>query len=202
MSTQGKEKTGKDKEIRKVSVYELTPGMFLHDLGVEWLRHPFLHNSFYLDALSIRKIQKLGIDHVLIDTSKKVQQNKVQEKNQEEASLRKQVKRQKSKKVVPSAAQARETTLEARDTLRNLFKRVYQGGESPSFKELRATADGLLTSVANNPAAMLSVGRLRTRDGYTYEHSVNCGVLMMVFASFYGLGELVLPSQRGHGASY
>ncbi|BAU57871.1 response regulator [Halorhodospira halochloris] len=189
MDAEGKEKIKDDKEISRIPVGELKPGMYLHDLGLDWLRHPFLTNSFYLDAPSINKIRQLGVDHVWIDESKKVEQDKVEEKNSEEAVRSKQGKRPKSKKVVPSLEQAQETTLEARETVQELFRGVYHQEEFPNFKGLQSTADELLTSVANNPAAMLSVGRLRTRDGYTYEHSVNCGVLMMIFASFYGLGE-------------
>jgi hypothetical protein len=57
--------------IKKVTVGQLRPGMFIHDLNCTWMDHPFVTNSFMVkNDKRVREIQSLGIREVYIDTIK------------------------------------------------------------------------------------------------------------------------------------
>ena len=57
--------------IRKISSHELCLGMYVHKLGVSWMKHPFLTSSFLVkDAKDIDTIVGERIEEVWIDTSK------------------------------------------------------------------------------------------------------------------------------------
>ena len=57
--------------IKKVSVQQLKPGMFIHDMNCGWMEHPFLTGSLNVrNGKEIEKIADSGIREVYIDTSK------------------------------------------------------------------------------------------------------------------------------------
>ncbi|QPK62806.1 DUF3391 domain-containing protein [Methylomonas sp. LL1] len=56
--------------IKKISVSDLRPGMYIHDLNCSWMNHPFMSNRFVLEyARDIEKMIECGITQVYIDTS-------------------------------------------------------------------------------------------------------------------------------------
>ena len=57
--------------IRKIESHQLRQGMFIHKLGVSWMKHPFLTSSFLIkDAKDIDTIVSERIEEVWIDTGK------------------------------------------------------------------------------------------------------------------------------------
>ena len=57
--------------IKKIGTKDLEVGMFIVDLGVPWLDHPFLQNQKSIrSAQEIRGILDHGIDEVWIDTAR------------------------------------------------------------------------------------------------------------------------------------
>ena len=57
--------------IRCIPAASLRTGMYLHKIGGSWLSHPFLRNSFLLeDPDDVRRIVEAGIDSVWIDESR------------------------------------------------------------------------------------------------------------------------------------
>jgi HD-GYP domain-containing protein (c-di-GMP phosphodiesterase class II) len=59
--------TAKEK-LKKISVDDLKPGMFIVNLGRSWFAHPFLRNQFAVTSpKQIKKLKKYGITEVYID---------------------------------------------------------------------------------------------------------------------------------------
>ena len=57
--------------LKKIEVADLRLGMFISDLDVGWMEHPFLRNRFQLRRDDdLRRIRDIGIRSVTIDTSK------------------------------------------------------------------------------------------------------------------------------------
>ncbi len=55
--------------IKKINVEQLKPGMFIHDLNSQWLKHPFFGSSVKVTSEKIiEKIIAYGIEEVFIDT--------------------------------------------------------------------------------------------------------------------------------------
>ena len=53
------------KNLKKISVDDLKPGMFIVNLGRSWFAHPFLRNRFALTSpKQIKKLKKYGITEV------------------------------------------------------------------------------------------------------------------------------------------
>ncbi|MGZ4954063.1 MAG: DUF3391 domain-containing protein, partial [Methylobacter sp.] len=57
--------------IKKISIQQLKPGMFIHDINCVWMEHPFLVGALKIkNDKTIEKIAGLGVREVYIDTLK------------------------------------------------------------------------------------------------------------------------------------
>jgi hypothetical protein len=57
--------------IKKISVQQLKPGMFIHKLNCAWLVHPFRSNSVRVENEKVvEKVISCGMREVYIDTDK------------------------------------------------------------------------------------------------------------------------------------
>jgi len=72
-------------------------------------------------------------------------------------------------------------------------------GEAISTTRIRKSVSSCVTSIVNNPNALLWLGRLRHKDNYIAEHCLNVGVLAIAFGRHLGLepGELEILGMCG-----
>ncbi len=66
---------------------------------------------------------------------------------------------------------------------------AYREGSELPLKEAAPLMDAMLESVTRNDNAFLVLSKLRSRDEYTYTHSINVAFLSMAFARQLGLGD-------------
>ena len=176
--------------------------MFLHKIGGSWLQHPFLRNSFLLtDPEDVRKILESGIDSVWIDESKGDALQDVEAVGEApypdaigadvvlpESTLQAMAPPDAPAKLHATATaldveieRARSICLAGKAQVEAMFsdlrlgKTVEQESVVPLVEEIAA-------SVWRNPAAMISVARLKSHDDYSYMHSVAVSALMLALA--------------------
>lgn len=174
--------------------------MYIHDLNCGWLDHPFARSRFLIkDDKTLDQIRKLPISHLYIDTSKGLDlkgaptQREVQARQQQaiDALL-------ESNLPPPQPPQERRHTLDeelphaatiTRDAHR-VINEMMQGikiGKQVKVDEASAVVERMTRSLIRNPDALLALGRIRTVDQYTFEHSINVCTLMVAFGHFLGL---------------
>lgn len=195
-----------DQAIKKVSVAQLRPGMFIHDLNCGWMDHPFLTNRFEIkDQAIIHRIGELGIKEVYIDTSKGVDICDAPTREQVQAALQ---QRMEQVSAAPAAAPkvsvreehsyAERIEREASKVVTNVMNDI-RLGKQIEVERVSHVVDNMVSSILRNPHAMMSLGRIREMDRYTFEHSVSVGVLMISFAKELGLERDVIQ-EIGIGA--
>ena len=168
--------------LTRVQVGQLRPGMYVHDLGVHWGMHPFLHSQFELDQGAIEKIRKLGVKEIVIDTGRgKAATTTASEPTVEEEA-------QAVAAHEEAAGEPGEITREARQVIRGLLEDA-RAGKAIDVKNVEEASAELSAALTKDRDAMLALGRIRSCDGYTYQHSVNSGVLFMAFAKYLGFPE-------------
>ena len=65
------ESNNKHPMIKKIPISRLLPGMYLHDLNVGWMDHPFVRNQFKISSEDeIAQISGLGVHEIYIDTNR------------------------------------------------------------------------------------------------------------------------------------
>ncbi|MCA6065260.1 HD-GYP domain-containing protein [Thalassolituus marinus] len=176
--------------IKKISVNELKPGMYVSDLNCDWIPHHTYNKEGRIgDLATISEIRKRGITEVYIDTERGLDTEDaltaVEVDRQNEESLLRAAEQkpdqQASVSVQEELRKAQKLHTEARGLVSNVLKDVKLGRalDVDAFDQL---ADGMVDSVLRNHNALAALGRIREKDNYLLEHSINLAVLMGIFA--------------------
>ena len=192
--------------LKKIPVNDLRLGMHLHALDGPWLNHPFWRSKFLLaDAADLRAVQASSVKHCWIDTSKGlnvVAAVAVQPSAADEAPPAGLAPPPEplpepppADDPVPAPSVSFEDELEqaarlckkSRLAVQQMFGEVRMG-KALNAQALHGIVDELTESVFRNPGALVSLARLKTRDDYSYMHSVAVCALMVALARESGLG--------------
>ncbi len=177
-------------EPLELPVRALRPGMYLYSLGVQWAFHPFVRNQFTLDEESIAKIRQLGLEHVWIDpTRSTVAIPRASLSPRAAAATSGETESPDLRPAIGRGRDwARRLTQEARSAVKRMLDNAH-AGRAIHLQDIDAVSGELCAALNDHPDAMLAFGRIRARDSYTYQHSVNVGVLLMAFAKHLGMPE-------------
>jgi putative nucleotidyltransferase with HDIG domain len=184
--------------LKKVSVNQLTVGMYLHALEGSWLDHPFWRNGFLIeDIRTLRKVQECGVAHCMIDVEKGNDLPSPKAAGEPEPAPATPPPPRAPKPTAPKQERVslkdeveRATKLRARSAqaMRDLF------GEARLGKAVDTAICGTLVnevaeSIDRNPDAFRSLARLKNADEYTYMHSVTVCALMVSLGRELGMDE-------------
>ncbi len=193
--------------IKKVKVNQLQPGMFIHDLNCGWTRHPFITSRLTIkNEKSIRKIIDYGIEEVYIDTDRGLDVPDAPTKQEVDKGLQKEMdeiagSRYSSARSVPlqqEMLKAREIKKEAKQAVQSIMEEVRLGREIKTEK-VEKVVDKMIDSIFRNQDALISLGRIKQTDEYTYMHSMSVCVLMISFGKHLGFDDMQLK-EVGIGA--
>ncbi|MDR2637084.1 MAG: HD-GYP domain-containing protein [Zoogloeaceae bacterium] len=176
--------------IKKISVGDLIPGMFVHDLNCGWMDHPFLTNSFMVDGKArIAKIRSLGVQDLYIDTDRGLDLPYAQTEEEVAEDLQQRMENiagTKSEKsyqaeVREEAPRARKLHNEANGIVKRLMDDVRMGAQI-EIERMAPLVEDMIDSIFRNQSALLPLTALKRHDTYTFEHSVSVCALMVAFA--------------------
>ncbi|MDX1491103.1 MAG: HD-GYP domain-containing protein [Pseudohongiellaceae bacterium] len=180
--------------IKKITVEELTLGMYVQELHSSWMNHPFWKTSFLLeDDEDLQKIRSCGVKNVSIDLSKSV----LKKAKPAEPPANKTTDSVAKPKTKPAPvkfslqrelAKARELCDTSRSAVMNMFKEARMGA-TVSADVVENVVEQIANSVVRHPQALISLARLKTADNYTYLHSVAVSAMMVAFAKALGFDE-------------
>lgn len=179
---------------KKIDVRQLKPGMYIADLGSEWMAHPFLRNSFAVkDEATIAKIVKSGIHEVYIDPGKghDVEDAPTRhevEKRLEQEMLRAAVEPAPTRRVTAAEemGKAKRIHAEAHKIIHNIMQDV-RLGEQVRLEKIEPVVEQMTESILRNGGALLSLCQVKNKDDYTFLHSVSVCVLQVSFCRAVGL---------------
>lgn len=181
--------------IKKIQSDQLVLGMYIHDLDCGWMAHPFLINQFELTRQSeIDKIIQYGIRAVYIDTERGLDAPgaPTEAEIHEQLDIALAPVLQASKKRVPHSVLSDELVIakrvltEAQDVVQDILSDV-RLGRQVELERVEPVVEKMIESVLRNPGALTSLGRVKQKDRYTFQHSVNVGVLLVNFCQHLGL---------------
>jgi HD-GYP domain-containing protein (c-di-GMP phosphodiesterase class II) len=180
--------------IKKVNVKYLKPGMFIHNINCGWLQHPFLKSSIKIkDGTTIKKITEHGIREVYIDTDKGPDIDYVTARQELDSEIQKEldkiagsqyssVRREPLEKEI---IRARVIKQEAKQTVGDIMEEV-RFGRPIKTEKVEKVVDKMVESILRNQDALITLGRIKKADEYTYMHSLSVCVLMISFGNHLG----------------
>jgi putative nucleotidyltransferase with HDIG domain len=191
--------------ITRIPSEQLKVGMFIHHLECGWMDHPFLVNQFRVASQGeIDKIIQHGISHVSIDSARGLA---VQSPAPEGAATAAEASSDAGgldldldlppppasaePAVQPSTlseelVQAQAILLEASALMSDVMADARMG-RMIELGRVEPVVEKMIQSVLRNPGALACLGRVRQKDHYTFEHSVNVSVLLVNFCHHMGL---------------
>lgn len=175
--------------IKTISAKQLTMGMYVHELSCSWVNHPFARNQFKItDIKDLKKIHETGIKSLKIDTSKGLD---IQETPSEHSTLSHTIaERSAAKEQTKSLKKTRKEAKKIKEYAENAILNIMVDtklGQQIEMEHVTPIIDSMSESVLENHNALLGLSRIRSMDTYTFEHSVNIGVLMMSFSKSRGM---------------
>jgi HD-GYP domain-containing protein (c-di-GMP phosphodiesterase class II) len=188
--------------LKKIPVTDLRLGMHLHALEGSWLDHPFWRSKFVLtDDADLRAVRESGVTRCWIDPAKGLDVTDTPRATEEDP-----VERALTQPAplldppvdldrVPEPSVSFEEEIEQAARLCKKSKQAVQQlfgdlrmGKALNAQALQPLVEELAASVFRNPGALVSLARLKTKDDYSYMHSVAVCALMIALARELGMG--------------
>ena len=180
--------------LKTIPTDKVTLGMHIHALNGAWIDHPFWKTKFVLDDIAdLNKLKASLVKEVVIDISKgndiqPEQATKVAPEAAPETPEPAVKPVVKKVSAVEERTQAKKIIQDSKKAITSMFNDARLG------KAVNAEAAGSLVteitaSVSRNQNALISLVRLKTKDDYTYMHSVAVCAFMIALAKELGLNE-------------
>lgn len=186
--------------IKRIPVTSLKVGMYISDMNTDWIPHYNYSRKGKIGSEQvIAKIQALGVNELYIDTEKGLDSpdgipwteiDRLNEAALQNVGLQTHFNRPRVELEI-ERHQAEDLHREASTLINSLMGDV-KLGRSINVGSVNEVADNMLDSVLRNHNALTCLGRIRHKDSYLMEHSVNLAVLMSVYGRYRGLSRTIL----------
>jgi putative nucleotidyltransferase with HDIG domain len=180
-------RTLKEKRVMQIPVSGLKVGMYVCELDRPWLETPFILQGFHIRSIAdIEEIAKY-CQSVTVEVGEEVWLPAQERAVKETLS-------QRINKYATTATRDKElisaqnTHQHARALTRSFMDDV-RLGRGIDIKEVKTTVSECVRSILRNPDAMLWMSKLRDKDQYTSEHSLNVSLLAIAFGRHLGASE-------------
>lgn len=185
--------------LKKIPVRQLRLGMHLHSLEGAWIEHPFWKTKFVIDStLDLQRLHECGVADCWIDISLGLDLAPPALPAQPASGGAAAPSEPAAEPVAPPAwpeypmsaelKQAAAICSRGREAVVAMFSEVRMG-RTVDAEGCMPLVEEISNSVLRNPGAMVSLARLKTRDDYTYMHSVAVCALMISLGRQLGLDE-------------
>ena len=180
---------------KRITIDQLRSGMYVHDLNLDWLSHPFLRSRFLVKSEEdLQKIRATGVRELYIDSALGLDSAEAPNRTEIAANIEQDVRKlgDGAAKTRPRVSldeelgRAAQLQSDARRVVRNMMQDV-RLGQQVRVEQMEPLVEKMMSSIMRNSGALLSLGQLKHVDDYTFEHSVNVCALMIAFCRGMGL---------------
>jgi putative nucleotidyltransferase with HDIG domain len=178
--------------LKKITIDELKPGMFVHKILEQNGSLAIKNQGKVTSQEVIKQLKRQGVKVLAIDTDKAFKP--VSEKGEQEASPA--VRHSIEKNAIKKSYVSLESELSRAEKLHAQGKAIQKllldnvKKETPFDASIpKAFSNKLVESVDRNPDALLCLTKIREKDDYLLEHSLNVAILLANFATFMGMSE-------------
>lgn len=174
--------------LKKVDSSQLRVGMYIHDLDCGWMEHPFVRNRFVITSEDeIRKIMAAGIRGVTIDCARGLDVTDAPTVDEANAATEAEVAAIAARPVAPlrtTLAEEFDRAVAIRRQAAGLVKTVMQDarlGKAIEMDKVSPVVENITASILRNASALLGLSVIKTKDDYTFLHSVSVCTLLVAF---------------------
>jgi HD-GYP domain-containing protein (c-di-GMP phosphodiesterase class II) len=186
--------------IKKIAVQQARLGMHLVKLEGAWVDHPFWKTRFVIDSTQdLQRLHDSGISECWIDTSLGLDvaapptalplvTSPAPAQRATPSPPVPVVRAPTSRPLEEELREAAAICQRGRTAVLAMFKEARMG-RSVDAQACMPLVEEISASVSRNPGALVSLSRLKTRDDYSYMHSVAVCALMVAMARQQGMDD-------------
>lgn len=190
--------------LKKIPVNQLRLGMHLQRLEGPWIQHPFWKTRFVLnEPADLKRLLACGLAEVWIDTALGLDVASIvtadvaapcpAAAHNAQAALAMTTMppskpRAPSRPLAVELKEAADICQRGRQAVAAMFSEARMG-RTVNAENCLPLVEEIAGSVHRNPGALVSLARLKSRDDYTYMHSVAVCALMVALARQTGLND-------------
>ncbi|HIJ79165.1 MAG: HD-GYP domain-containing protein [Desulfobulbaceae bacterium] len=184
--------------IKKVKIEDLRPGMFIERFDCKWTQHPFIFNHKKITSFkTIDRLNNWGVTHVFINTDQGLNASEspppkpelhlklTQQTSPEQMRVAKEIHHIPLHHEIARAKRIREKANQAAHEI----MRDVQCGKKIKTEEAYNVITEMDNSICHSKDALLLLMRVRSKDEYTFEHSVGVCALLLAFCRSLGLDD-------------
>ncbi len=170
-----------------IPVEGLKVGMFVSELDRPWTDTPFILQGFEIRSVDdIEEIAK-HCEYVFVDNAEHVKLGPVERSvgagktKARKTFVNKTSNRQERSRATAAISSARQLTSSFMDDVRL--------GKAINVREIKQTVSECVQSILRNPDAMMWLSKIKDKDSYTSQHSLNVCILAINFGRHLGAPE-------------
>jgi len=179
---------------RKINVSQLQPGMYISELGLDWMSHNFLRGSFAVtDDTIVQRVIASGMKEVYIDPARGLdvidaptRETVRAEVEQEMVEVAKKMSPVPRVSASDEMSKARVICAEASKVVSDVMKHARLGLQV-EVEQVAPIVNRITHSILRNGNAMVYLTRIKTKDDYTFQHSVAVCSLLVAFCRSQGM---------------
>ena len=178
--------------IKKITIDQLVPGMFVHQILEQKGALTVKSQGKVTSTDVVNTLKKRGVKTLAIDTDKsfKVSESSssISSNSVENEPAEKILAPIKSVSLEEELNRATKLHQQGKDIQKLLLENVQK--ETPFDTSIpKAFSNKLVESVDRNPDALLCLTKIREKDDYLLEHSLNVAILLANFGKYLGMSE-------------
>ena len=172
---------------QKILLSQLTPGMYVVEIIRKSDNLKVKSEGYIVHKSTLKKLADSGIDRVIVDPSREKKAEKIDRILPIEKETP--IEKEKSKETTTKSNISLDAEMSKAKTLYKDAKSLQQKildaitkGKVIDVKEVKSNTDAMVDSIFRNQDALACMSRLRIKDKYLVEHSLNVSILMTIFA--------------------
>ncbi|MAG76306.1 MAG: phosphohydrolase [Colwelliaceae bacterium] len=175
----------KAQNFKEISIDALKPGMYVKSISYQDKGFILKSEGYVLSIAKIMQLKDAGIKRVIIDPDKKKAVEEVDKVmpniNSSPLSRLNKVRGKPEIPMEDELKQAQALYGSAKDLQSKILSNALTD-KAVNAEEVRETTDAMVDSIFRNQDALACLSRLRSKSDYLMEHSLNCSILMAMFA--------------------
>ena len=169
---------------QKITVNQLEPGMYVLSVRTKGKSVNVKSEGYISSKENIQKLIKAGITHLTVDPSR---QKKAEKTDEILPEIKGKIAPTKAKKSTNGISLDQEMTKASKlyDDAKSLQHKILNSlteHKTINVLEAKESTDAIVDSIFRNQDALACMTRLRIKDEYLVEHSLNVSILMALFA--------------------
>ena len=178
--------------IKKITIDQLVPGMFVHQILEQKGALTVKSQGKVTSTDVVNTLKKRGVKTLAIDTDKSFNvsesSSSISSNSAESEPAEKILAPIKSVSLEKELDRATKLHQQGKDIQKLLLENVQK--ETPFDTSIpKAFSNKLVESVDRNPDALLCLTKIREKDDYLLEHSLNVAILLANFGKYLGMSE-------------